>query len=112
MPVRIESFRQRYNPRTTIALAYNYQRRPDYTRTIANARLGYSWRSSRTTTHSLYPIDFNLVNIPTMSPPFWEFIDRNAFLRYTYDNHLTANTNFAYIYNQQQYSRSTMELCI
>src|SRR5690554_7654276 len=109
MPVRIESFRQRYNPRTTIALAYNYQRRPDYTRTIANARLGYSWRSSRTTTHSLYPIDFNLVNIPTVSPAFWEYIDRNPFLRYTYEDHLIANTNYTYTYNQQQIGRRTRD---
>lgn len=109
MPVRIESFRQRYNPRTTIALAYNYQRRPDYTRTIANARLGYSWRSSRTTTHHLYPIDFNLVNIPTVSPAFWEYIDRNPFLRYTYEDHLIANTNYTYTYNQQQIGRRTRD---
>ncbi|WP_062123981.1 translocation and assembly module lipoprotein TamL [Geofilum rubicundum] len=102
MPFRIEKFRQRYNPKTTIAVAYNYQRRPDYTRTIANARLGYTWRSSRYSSHSLYPLDFNLVNIPTVSSAFWEYIERNPFLRYTYEDHLIANLNYSYIYNQQQ----------
>jgi outer membrane protein assembly factor BamA len=102
MPFRIEKFRQRYNPKTTIAVAYNYQRRPDYTRTIAHARLGYTWRSSRNSSHSLFPLDFNLVNIPTVSSAFWEYIERNPFLRYTYEDHLIANLNYTYLYNQQQ----------
>lgn len=105
MPFRIEKFRQRYNPKTTIAVAYNYQRRPDYTRTIAHARLGYTWRSSRYSSHSLFPLDFNLVNIPTVSSAFWEYIERNPFLRYTYEDHLIANLNYTYLYNQQQLGR-------
>jgi len=102
VPFRIEEFRQRYNPKTTIAIAYNYQQRPDYTRTIANARLGYTWRSSRFSSHSLFPLDFNLVNIPEISSDFSDYIHRNPFLLYTYEDHLIANVNYSYIYNQQQ----------
>lgn len=102
MPFRIEGFRQRYNPKTTIALAYNHQRRPDYTRTIFNARLGYNWRSSRFSSHSLSPIDFNLVDIPAISQSFLEYIEENPFLRNSYENHLIANINYSYTYNQQQ----------
>ncbi len=100
LPVRIESFRQKYNPRTNISFAYNYQRRPDYTRTIANARMGYTWRSSRFVTHSLFPLDFNLVNIPNVDPDFWDNI-KNTFLRYTYEDHLIVNMNYNLLYNEQ-----------
>lgn len=105
IPIRIEGFRRKYNPKTTVALAYNYQRRPDYTRTIVNARLGYTWRSSRFSSHSLFPLDFNLVNIPTVSSGFWEYIEQNPFLRNSYEDHLIANINYSYTYNQQQLGR-------
>lgn len=100
LPFKIERFRQQYNPRTTIALAYNYQRRPDYTRTIANARLGYNWRSSRFLTHSFFPLDFNLVNIPHVSANFKEYIE-DKFLKYTYEDHLIVNMNYSLLYNEQ-----------
>jgi outer membrane protein assembly factor BamA len=100
LPLRIEQFRQKYNPKTNLAIAYNYQRRPDYTRTIANARLGYNWRSSRYITHTFYPLDFNLVNIPQVNDDFWERIS-DTFLRYTYEDHLIVSMNYSFLLNQQ-----------
>lgn len=105
LPLRIEQFRQRYNPKTNIGLAYNYQRRPDYTRTIANARLGYNWKSSRYISHSFYPVEFNFVSIPEVNDDFWERI-RNTFLRYTYENHLIMNMNYSFLLNQQVLGQS------
>jgi outer membrane protein assembly factor BamA len=101
LPLRIEQFRQRYNPKTNISFAYNYQRRPDYTRTIANVRLGYNWRSSRYVTHSFYPLEFNFVNIPQVNDDFWERIE-STFLRYTYEDHLIADMSYSYLLNRQQ----------
>ena len=100
LPFKIEKFRQKYNPRTNIALAYNYQRRPDYTRTIANARMGYVWRSSRYVSHSFYPLDFNLVNIPKLSAAFADNI-KGTFLEYIYNDHLIVNMNYSMLFNQQ-----------
>ncbi len=100
LPLRIEQFRQRYNPKTNLAIAYNYQRRPDYTRAIANARLGYNWKSSRNVTHTFYPLEFNLVNIPEVNDDFWERIS-DTFLRYTYEDHLIVNMNYTFLLNQQ-----------
>lgn len=104
IPIRIEQFRQRFSPKTTIAMAYNFQRRPDYTRTIANARLGYTWRAPRFSSHALFPLDFNLVNIKSVSPLFWDAIS-NTFLRYAYEDHLIAGINYSYLYNQQEFGR-------
>lgn len=104
IPFRIEKFRQKYNPKTTIAIAYNYQKRPDYTRTIASTRFGYTWRSGRYSSHSLFPFDFNLVNIPYVDPRFKEDIEK-IFLKHTYEDHLIMNLNYTYLFNQQEIGR-------
>ncbi len=106
LPLKIERFRQKYNPKTTLALAYNYQNRPDYTRTIANARIGYNWRSSRYVTHTFYPIEFNLVNIPKVEDAFWERI-KDSFLRYTYEDHLIVDMSYSFLLNQQTLGENT-----
>ncbi len=105
LPLRIEEFRKRYNPKTNVSIAYNYQRRPDYTRTIANARMGYRWQSSKHIRHSFYPFEFNLVNIPSVDREFWERIS-DTFLRYTYEDHLIVDMNYAYLLNQQTLGRN------
>ncbi len=104
VPFKIEKFRQKYNPKTTIALSYNYQERPDYTRTIASSRLGYVWKSGSQSSHSLFPLDFNLVKIPYVDERFKAIID-NTFLKHTYENHLILNLNYSYLFNQQEARR-------
>ncbi|WP_430813638.1 BamA/TamA family outer membrane protein [Carboxylicivirga sp. RSCT41] len=103
MPFKIENFRKRYNPRTNFTLSYNYQRRPDYTRTIANSRIGYTWKSTPLVTHFLSPIDFSVINVPYIDPAFEEQIE-NTFLKYSYQDHLISSTSYTYIYNEQSLS--------
>lgn len=99
-PLVSETFRKKYTPRTTIQFAYNYQRRPDYTRTIANVRWGYNWRGSRYVTHYLYPSELNLIWLPTIHPDFQADI-ANTFLQYSYENHFILNSNYSLVYNTQ-----------
>lgn len=105
IPFKVEGFRKRYNPNTIIAVAYDYQRRPDFTRTVASTRLSYNWKASRHVWHAFTPIDFNLVNIPKISPEFQQYI-QNTFLRYSYEDHLILNSNYSYIYNQQNLKKN------
>jgi outer membrane protein assembly factor BamA len=100
VPFSIEGFRKKYNPRTSVQLYYNYQRRPDYTRTIANIRYGYNWRSSKYINHYLYPAEINFVWLPRVDPTFWSEIE-NTFLKNSYENHFVLNTNYSLIYNTQ-----------
>ncbi|MCG8580770.1 MAG: BamA/TamA family outer membrane protein [Bacteroidales bacterium] len=103
MPFKIENFRKRYNPRTNFTLSYNYQRRPDYTRTIANSRIGYTWKSTPLVTHFLSPVDFSVINVPYINPDFQEQIE-NTFLKYSYQDHLISSTSYTFIYNEQSLS--------
>jgi len=99
-PFRIESFRRRYNPKSTITAGVNYQQRPDYTRTIANSKLSYDWRSSQKISHIFSILDFSLVWVPFISDDFWEYI-KDTYMRYSYENHLILNTNYTFMYNGQ-----------
>ncbi len=101
VPVKIENFRRRYNPKTTLNVSYNYQKRPDYIRTLGNTQVSYNWRSSRYVTQILTPISFNYVKIPYVDPTFWAQID-SSLLRYSYEDHLILNAAYAYVFSQQK----------
>ena len=104
MPFKIERFRQRYNPKTSLSVAYNYQRRPYYTRTIANGKVSYLWKSSKETSHSLTPLEVNYVAIPTVDADFKAWVD-TTYLRYSYEDHLISSTSYSIVYNQQEVNK-------
>ena len=105
LPIRSVSFIQKYNPQTNFTLAYNYQRRPDYTRTIANFSFGYQWKGNAYTTHIVKPVEFNLVQLPYSTEAFLDLI-RGTFLEYSYQDHLISETNYSFIFNNQDIRRS------
>ena len=100
VPFKIESFRKKYNPRSSISMGVNYQRRPDYIRTIANAGLGYEWKSSEHISHLFSILDFNLVFVPYISDDFWDYIE-GTFMQSSYENHLILSANYTFTYNGQ-----------
>ncbi len=104
LPLRSVSFVRRYNPRTNLATAYNYQLRPDYTRTIANAAFGYTWRGSEFTTHIVNPVEINLVSLPYAAPEFEEIIRRYN-LEASFRDHMVTETNYSFIFNNQDIRR-------
>jgi hypothetical protein len=63
-----EKFIKKYNPKTTIQSAYNYQKMPVYTRTVANATFGYKWKSGNFKSHSINPLQLNVVSLPYIDP--------------------------------------------
>ena len=99
LPFRSGKFTKRYNPKTTISLAYNYQQRPDYTRKIANLSFGYYWKGSDYVRHIINPIEINSVILSDCE----EFIDRieGTSLENSFKDHLISATNYSFIYNNQ-----------
>ena len=71
IPFNSMSFRKKYNPRTYFTIAYNYQNRPDFTRTMANISYGYNWRGAQYKTHVITPIDVNSVDLWNKSTNWW-----------------------------------------
>lgn len=96
-----ERFIKKYNPKTSVSLAYNYQKRPVFTRTIANVSFGYHWQSSKYSTHIVNPLEVNAVNLPVIDPDFAQKLDTTTYLAYSYKDVLITAFNYSYIYNNQ-----------
>ncbi len=91
---------------TAVNMQYNYQRRPDYTRTLAKLNFGYEWNKSRRTAVELYPAEFNIIRIPLVSEGFRTFIrsSHDAVLRDSYTDHVIAGGRASVTLNTQDAS--------
>ncbi len=94
-----EQFVKKYAPKTTIGMTFNYQRRPDYTRTIFTTHLGYSWRSSQNVSQVLSPLSLNSVKLPYIDSAFLEQLDTTTYMAYSYRDVFISAASYSYIYN-------------
>ncbi|HPE18155.1 MAG TPA: BamA/TamA family outer membrane protein [Tenuifilaceae bacterium] len=92
----------KYAPSTKLSASYNYQNRPDYTRTIAGLNFGYSWKNERNVTHSITPVEINIINIFEMDTTFQNKIENNAYLLNSYQNQFITLTGYNFIFNNQK----------
>lgn len=90
-----------YLPRTVFSTGYNFQRRPEYTRTISNFRFGYEWMTSPNRRHMWNLLDFNLVHLYQFDPGFIELI-RDLYIKSSFTDHLIFATNYSFIYNNHR----------
>ncbi|MCB8964572.1 MAG: BamA/TamA family outer membrane protein [Bacteroidales bacterium] len=86
--------------KTQIVASYSFQRRPDYTRTIASLTYGYTWKSSRHITQSFNPVEINAITIPIISDAFKAEI-ANTFLEYSYTNQIVTVSSYSIVFNNQ-----------
>ncbi len=88
-------------PKTVLTLGYNFQRRPEYTRTITNVKFGYDWMTSEYRKNTWNLIDFNMVSLYRFDPGFIDLI-KDLYIKSSFTDHLILATNYSYIYNTQQ----------
>ncbi len=102
LPLRTKGFVKKFNPKTTITSAYNYQDRPEYVRTIANATFGYLWRGNSYVTHNFSPFELNYVRLPFIDSTYYaNYIEPNNFLKSSYINHLVGDMRYSFEYTNQ-----------
>jgi outer membrane protein assembly factor BamA len=92
-------------PQTFFNVSYNYQRTPDYTRTIARSAFGYQWKSSDYTTHRINLIDINLVKMYALNQAFLSNIE-NLYIKSSYVDHAITSLNYSYTYSTQTQKKS------
>ena len=99
-------FVKNHNPHTKFGISFNYQKRPEYTRSIANASYGYVWKSNKNlfVTHTLNPIELYLVKIFNFDPKFRQEI-QNSFLKFSYEDQLLTVLSYNFLYNNQSLNR-------
>lgn len=100
------------DPKTVMTGVFNYQRRPDYERTLSQLRYSYSFieNPNTVTRFNIDVVEFSIINIKK-SVAFQEFLDRinDSFLASSYQNHLIlsfATPTFTLNTQKQWYQRS------
>ena len=88
-------------PQTIFTAGYNYQKRPDYTRTITNFKIGYDWKTSEFVRHTWNVVDFNKVSLYQFEPSFINSI-KDLYIKSSFTDHLVFATNYTYLYNNQK----------
>lgn len=91
------------NPKTIFTSALNYQRRPDYTRTITNFSLGYTWKETAKKRHTINPLVINIVKVD-LQPVFQDYLInkvQNKFILNSFSNHLSTSTRYSFTYDEQ-----------
>jgi len=103
LPVKCGTFARSAGPRTTIGVLYNYQRRPDYIRSLAKFSFGYEWNESRTKTWGLFPVELNLIKIPYYAPSFLTFLQEtnDPILTDSYTDHFIVGSKVVFTLNTQ-----------
>ena len=96
---------KRHSPSTTIVASYDRQRRPEFTRAVVAARMSYNWLASSYAQHTITPIEFNIVSIPTISDNFRDYIS-GTYLQYAYTDHFIMSLGYLFTYNQQRVRRN------
>jgi outer membrane protein assembly factor BamA len=88
-------------PKTVFTLGYNYQRRPEYTRTISSLRFGYDWMTSEYRKYTWNLLDFNRVNLYQFDAGFIDRI-KDLYIKSSFTDHLILASNYSFVYNTQR----------
>lgn len=101
LPFRTDQFIRKFNPQTNFRLSYNYQRRPDYTRTLANASFGYNWQGNGNISHLVYPLETSLILTPYKSQSFQDWLE-GKYIFYSYEPHLIVDSRYTMVFSNQK----------
>ena len=92
-------FRRSSIPRTEMNLAFNYQNRPEYARNIISMNYGYSGTTRHNVSYQLYPLSINFVKLYNLDDAFSTTLNKNPYMRYSYQDHLDAGVGLMLYYN-------------
>lgn len=95
-------FKRGINASTAFTIGYNYQVRPEFTRTLANAGIKYAW-SHKNLFYSFDLINFNYIYLPRKDSVFAAtYLKNSSPLRYSYDNQMIVRSGININYNSQR----------
>lgn len=104
-PFEARWFKKKYTPKTTLSLSYDYQKRPEYERSITNLSFGYYWKSSPKTTHIVQPLDLYSNRIYNIDLNYYYIMLFTGQLE-NYKDHIIPAANYTLIYNSQNLSQT------
>jgi hypothetical protein len=104
IPFKFDRFIKKYNPHSEISISYDFQQRPDFTRTITNLSFSYLWNTSQYVKNTFNLFQVNYVKVPVISNKFEQAI-LNTYLENSYKNHLVPVISYNITFNNQNINR-------
>ena len=85
-------------PRTDVQLSFNYQDRPEYTRSIISTLYGYNGSLKGRFFYQAYPLQLNIVRLLNLDPDFFKTLANDPFLRNAYQDHFDLGSGMTLYY--------------
>lgn len=96
------AFRRRFIGSTQVSASVNFQNRPEYNRTIANAGIKYLW-SYRRTNFTFNLLDISYIYLPRMSQEFKDkYMKPTSSIRFSYEDHFIMRMGFGVNYSNRR----------
>ncbi len=107
LPIGLERFSRRSNPKTNLNFLLNVQKRPEYIRNLTQASFGYFWKETRFKKHFINPINVSIIDLqPTSSFQEKLDIETNPFILNIFQDHFINSTTYSFIYNNQRLNKA------
>ncbi len=106
-PFLSTDFKRNFRATSEVSLSYNLQNRPEFHRRVVSAGWKYRWgKPGDRWTYRFDAFDLNYIRMPWISSTFKsEYLDsvdnRNAILKYNYENLFILRTGFGITYNNR-----------
>lgn len=109
IPFANRDFRKRIKATSEVAVNFNYQERPEYTRVIAGAGWKYKWTSLDNRRRRTLDIpDISYVYLPKSTKGFIDQIaPNNPLLRYSYEDHFIMRMGYTFILTNRRINNAT-----
>lgn len=108
LPIGLEKFSRKMNPKTNLRYLLNYQKRPEYVRNLTQISFGYFWNGSPFIKHYVNPIDVSIIKLATTSDFQTQLDDEtNPFILNSFNDHFINASNYSFVYNNQRINKVT-----
>ena len=106
LPFKASKFSINNAPVTVFSVDYNYQKRPDYERYVANFSFGYQWNETQFKAHRFYPVQINYIQL-NPSERFQQTLDNlnDPFLINSYQDQFIPAMSYEFLYNNRKNKR-------
>lgn len=102
-PFISDDFKKHVSATSEVSAKYNWQIRPEFSRTVASAGWSYKWNVAAKHSHRFDVLDINYIYMPERSQAFIDYLkamdDINPLLRYSYENQFIIRMGYTYTYN-------------
>jgi outer membrane protein assembly factor BamA len=99
-PFRVKNLRSEFVPKTRFRIGYDYQNRTNYYQ-LNGYTLSYSyiWKSKRTVTHEITPINIQLTKLLNRTPTFDSILANNRYLAQSFQEQFIIGSMYYYTFD-------------